>query len=130
MGGMILASPRVEKRYTFLINPIGKPRVLRGEQSKRATEWRNYKIHLMSIAQRQRLQLPDGFFWLRYYVAPDPRWSEQRQEEVIGQPCRTKPDADNLTKGFFDALYKQDSHFWDYRNTKVFDRVPRIEIYF
>jgi Holliday junction resolvase RusA-like endonuclease len=39
-----------------------------------------------------------------------------------------RPDRDNLEKAFLDALYGEDSHFWNGESTKVWDEEGRISV--
>lgn len=119
-----------KNRIVLLIEPIGKPRVLRGERTKRAEMWRKYKKDLFWIAKKQKLDLPDSNFHLIFYLAPPRSWSEKKRLEAMGNPVKVKPDIDNLVKGFFDSLYDEDSHIWDCRATKYYGLPPRIEILF
>ena len=37
---------------------------------------------------------------------------------MFGEPCRSKPDVDNLAKGFFDC-FGEDKHVWSVQMTKT-----------
>ena len=46
---------------------------------------------------------------LLFEFTPPASWSAKKRAAAIGQPCRVKPDWDNLAKAICDALWKQDS---------------------
>lgn len=39
-------------------------------------------------------------------------WSKKKRAEQDGKPHTQVPDADNLEKALFDAIFKDDSHIW------------------
>lgn len=119
-----------QNRTVLLVEPIGKPRVLRGEKSKTADKWRKYKRDVQWLAQQNKLELPEGFIHLVFYLPPPSSWSQAKREKSMGLPVKVKPDWDNLAKGFFDALFDNDSQFWDVRTTKLYGLPPRIEIFY
>lgn len=51
-----------------------------------------------------------------------PSWSEKKKLAMDGKPHQQTPDIDNLTKGYFDALYEQDCVIWKITAQKVWAR--------
>lgn len=119
-----------QNRKVLLVEPMGKPRILHGEKSKRAEAWRKYKRDIQYLAKKTGLELPEGFMHLVFYLPPPASWSQRKRENSMGLPVKVKPDWDNLAKGFFDALFDNDSQFWDVRTTKLYGLPGRIEIFF
>jgi len=61
------------------------------------------------------------------FVLPMPKsWSKKKKIKMLGKPHQTTPDKDNLEKGLLDAIFKNDSHIWDLRVTKVWGEVGMI----
>ena len=114
---------------TYIINiiPIGKPRILRGEQGKRAQKWRAWKQHAQLLCKG--FSIPDEDAHIIFHLPIPKSWSAKKREAAIGSAHKSKPDLDNLLKALFDALYPEsDSQFWDYRATKVWAENGSIEI--
>jgi Holliday junction resolvase RusA-like endonuclease len=56
-------------------------------------------------------------------------WSQKKRDRLCGQPHQSKPDIDNLIKGFMDALLKDDARIWEVRASKVWDVSGGIEVW-
>ena len=39
-------------------------------------------------------------------------WSKKKKERMKRMPCKVRPDADNILKGFVDALKDEDGCIW------------------
>jgi Holliday junction resolvase RusA-like endonuclease len=84
-----------------------------------------YKQELAFVASKLGFQMPMGHFAVCFYI-PHPRtWRKWKINAYVGTPHRSKPDADNLLKGLFDALIpkkkrskgetgKDDKELWCY----------------
>lgn len=84
-----------------------------------------YKDELSYVAAKMGFQMPMGHFAVLFYL-PHPRtWRKWKILSHVGGPHRSKPDADNLLKGLFDALIpkknraggetgKDDKELWCY----------------
>lgn len=116
-------------KKVLLIEPIGKPRVLRGERSRTADKWRRYKADIQWLAKKVGLVLPANYFHVVFYISPPSSWSEKKRQAALGQPVKVKPDIDNCVKALLDSLHENDSHFWDIRSTKLYGIPARIEIF-
>jgi Holliday junction resolvase RusA-like endonuclease len=46
-------------------------------------------------------------------------WSKTKKLVMDGKAHQQRPDVDNLAKAICDAVFKEDSHIWDGRYTKV-----------
>lgn len=110
------------------IVPVPKPRMTQSDRwrSRPCTEryWR-YKDEL-KILWGDR-ELPDTY-WAIFTVPMPKSWSKKKCLEMDGKPHKVKADADNLGKGFQDALWNDDSGIWDVRFTKYWGTEGSIEI--
>ena len=54
-----------------------------------------------------------------------PKWSNKKRKETVGKPTLKKPDIDNITKIYLDALnkvaYDDDKQVYQISATKVWD---------
>lgn len=63
------------------------------------------------------------------FVLPMPKsWSKKKRAEFYGKPHQQTPDVDNLCKAILDSCYKDDSHIYDLRITKVWGNDGEIQI--
>lgn len=46
------------------------------------------------------------------WVPVPPSWPKKKREAKVGQPCREKPDWDNIGKAVCDALFDEDACIW------------------
>ncbi len=110
------------------IDPMGKPRLLRGQQTRTADRWRAWKTAIRIMARGK--ELPLSKMHLIFCIPMPKSWSKKKRAEHLGKPHLSKPDLDNCIKALLDALYpKNDSQFWDFRATKLWSSSGRIEIY-
>lgn len=112
------------------ITPIGKPRMTRnGLWDKRARAYYQYKqaLHLLFPGYELPEVLEISF------VLPMPKsWSGKKKRQMFGQPHQSKPDIDNLVKGFTDALAtreKGDQHIHTIRADKKWGESGYIRTY-
>lgn len=99
--------------FVFQGKPIGKPRMTQRDKfvKRPATEqyWR-FKDALR-ISAGQLPSYPDMVIVTAWVPMP-PSWSLKKQAEYVGQPCRQKPDWDNIGKAVCDALFDEDACIW------------------
>lgn len=63
------------------------------------------------------------------FVLPMPKsWSGKKRLAMKGQPCQSKPDIDNLVKGWMDALLDDDARIWSIQASKVWGETGSIEL--
>lgn len=112
---------------TLNIDPMGKPRILRGEQSKTAAKWRSWKQAIQLLMGK--CEIPTQNFHLVFYLPMPKSWSKIKKAKLVNCPHQQKPDLDNLVKAVFDALYPDsDCQFWHFEATKLWAEQGRIEI--
>ena len=63
------------------------------------------------------------------FVLPMPKsWSKHKKIMMDGRPHQQTPDIDNIYKALSDAIFKNDSHVWGVRITKIWGRNGAIII--
>lgn len=63
------------------------------------------------------------------FILPMPKsWNAKKKLLWNGKAHQKKPDKDNLEKALLDSIFKDDSHIWDSRVTKVWGYEGMIEI--
>ncbi len=96
------------KVFVFDIDPMPKPRMVRSDKWKKrpiVQRYWEYKRKLQSIARVMDFTLPDAFT-MDFHIAT-------KDEKRWGKPHQFRPDKDNLEKGVYDALKKNDETIWD-----------------
>ena len=121
------------KTYTFGINPVSKPRMVRSDKWKKRDVTDNYwafKTELKLNANLQGLKtLPSEIESLLFIVPMPDSWSEKKKKEHDGMPHIQRPDLDNFLKGIQDCLCSEDSHIWKISNlSKIWGRQGQIII--
>lgn len=101
------------REFTVKVHPLGKPRMTRRDQFiKRpiVEEYWAYKAVLREHAGPLPTN-PDMVLAIAWLPMPK-SWTEKKQKALDGQPCRQKPDWDNIAKGICDSLFDDDSGIW------------------
>lgn len=120
----------------FDIVPMGKPRMVASDRYKKRPAVQRYWKYkdMLKLQAEEQGYVPGESISLRFYL-PIPktlnkkRLKKAEREALDGQPCRSKPDLDNLIKAFKDALMDEDSQVWRYGSMeKFFSKKPRIEV--
>lgn len=106
--------------YRFDVVPIAAPRMNQADRWKRrpcVVRYFAYRDQVRALAEEQGFTLPERFYL--WFQMPMPKsWSQRKKRMMFGEPCRSKPDADNLAKGFFDC-FGEDKHVWSVQITKT-----------
>lgn len=96
----------------YEVIPVAKPRMtgrdkwLKPARKPVAAYWA-YKAHLRALGATYS----NGESML--YIIPMPKsWSKKKKAEMDGMPHTQTPDADNLEKAYFDAVFDEDKHIW------------------
>ena len=115
---------------TFLVNPIGKPRMTRADTWKKRPAVQRYWAYKDILArQRKGFVIPESDFQIIFYLLMPKSWNHKKKAEMLDMPCKNKPDIDNVLKGFFDCLCREDKQIWDVRATKIWAEKGKIEVY-
>lgn len=106
--------------YRFDVVPVAAPRMNQADRWKKrpcVQRYFAYRDQVRAIAAQQGFTLPERFYL--WFQMPMPKsWSQRKKRMMFGEPCRVKPDADNLAKGFFDC-FGEDKHVWSVQITKT-----------
>lgn len=79
-----------------------------------------YKNELKSMADDIFFAMPESGAHITFVLPMPKSWSLKEKRLMRDKPHQSKPDKDNLEKGFLDAVCpKDDSHIWDARVTKL-----------
>lgn len=116
------------KKYTFDIEPMGKPRMVRSDKwSDRecVVRYWAFKDDLVRKARLYRYKVP-GRLHLEFILSMPESWSEKKKKRMDGKPHEQKPDIDNLEKAFLDCLCENDSYVWSVNKTKRWGRKGKI----
>jgi len=105
------------------INPRGKPRprvVRRGNKSITFSPawYMEWCKELQSEALINEYKMPDVLANITFVIQMAKSWSKKKKREFDGQPHQSRPDLDNIIKGFQDALSTEDSHIHMYNNIR------------
>lgn len=118
------------KIYTFDIEPIGKPRMVRSDKWSERTCVNNYwayKDSLVSKAISKRYKVGKRL-QIEFYLSMPKSWSEKKKAKYDCSPHTQKPDIDNMIKAFLDCLCDNDSFVWDIRASKRWAEKGKIVV--
>lgn len=93
----------------YPITPVPKPRQTQRDKWQRRPVVVRYRAYCDEL-RRLRVQWRpwDGFV---FHMPMPKSWSVAKKEAHLNQPCKSKPDLDNLIKAVWDALFPDsDSH--------------------
>ncbi|WP_407107289.1 RusA family crossover junction endodeoxyribonuclease [Rhodococcus aetherivorans] len=112
---------------TVPIEPMGAVRVTQGSRwSPRAKRYEEYKEAIrLHLAGKYQL---GPVVELEFHITVPKSWSKKRRAEQLGQPHQSKPDIDNLVKGFMDAFGYDDSHVHTITARKTWQESGAIRI--
>lgn len=106
---------------TLNILPVAKPRMTqRDKWKKRAVveRYRAYKDELKLLCWMCRWIPPEDNLEVTFVLPMPQSWSERKKRRTEGEPHKSRPDLDNLVKGFKDALLVEDSGVHTYNKIK------------
>lgn len=75
---------------------------------ERLERYNNYKIALLAEAKRKHFTLPPSGLHITFYLPCPQSWSKKKKKAHHGLLMQSRPDIDNLIKGFFDSLVSED----------------------
>ncbi len=105
-------SKKPQTKITRLdVMPMGAPRMTQRDRwAKRPVvlRYHAFKDKLRLEVNKKGIKLTDELY-LVYYLPMAKSWSKKKKAEYLGKSHHLKPDTDNITKGYKDALYKEDS---------------------
>lgn len=108
------------------ISPVPKPRMTRRDKWAGRKSVVNYWEYKDKIKAAMKGTEVEGRIWLMFGIKMPEYWSVRKKAAHMGQPHQSKPDIDNLVKGFLDALLDDDARIWEVHARKVWVDVPFI----
>lgn len=115
------------KRSTYLITPMGKPRMTRSDKWKLRPPVARYRL-FCDEARLHDIRVPESGAHIIFILPMPDSWSKKKCALMDGRPHQQKPDVDNLTKSLLDALFEDDAHIWDVRVSKRWGEAGMIII--
>lgn len=94
------------------LRPAGLARLLRIEK------YNKYKVSLLALAKQQRFTPAEQGMHIVFYLPVPASWRKHKKERMHMMLHNSRPDWDNLAKGFFDGLLAEDNKIADVRVTK------------
>lgn len=108
-------------RIEFDITPIGKPRMVKSDSWRKRPVVENYwqyKDKLKERAEKFSYSVPEILENITFIIPMPESWSNKKKESFNGKPHQSKPDLDNIIKGFKDCLCDNDSFVHTYNNIR------------
>lgn len=106
------------KFTVYNINPVPKPRQTRRSKWKKTLSDERY-YRFKDETKLLRVSVPENGYHVLFVLKMPKSWSKKKRDKMRHTPHQQTPDKDNLEKALLDALYKQDSHIWDGRCSKI-----------
>lgn len=75
---------------------------------KRLERYNTYKVELLAEARKKNFTLPPVGASITFFIPVPPSWSKKKKKLHHGRFHQSKPDVDNILKGFFDSLMAED----------------------
>ena len=117
-------------KLIYRIDPVPKPRMTqRDKWAKRPCVLRyfEYKDFLVAHTPEYILtDLPEAFD-LTFHIPMPKSWPQKKKDYMRGRHHQQRPDLDNLTKAFKDALYDNDAIVWREKAIKLWADEGMIE---
>lgn len=106
---------------------MGKPRMTQRDRWKKRPVVERYHAFCDELRLKYTAPLPDELELIFYLPMPK-SWSKKKVAQFSGTPHQQKPDIDNLSKAFMDALCKDDARIYKLVATKYWGSGGGIEI--
>ena len=109
------------------VDPMGAVRQTRRDRWKKRPVVQRYHTY-RDIIRLERIVIPQDVHLvnLRFEIAMPKSWSKKKRQAMLYQDHRQKPDTDNLTKAFLDAVCSEDKHVSRILEEKVWAAKGRI----
>ena len=122
---------RADRQVVLDITPVAKPRMTqrdKWDKRKCVVRYREFCNHFRLLLQKHKIEIGDTLNIVFYLPMPK-SWSYEKKMEYWCKPHKQKPDIDNLVKSVLDASFKDDSHVWEIKASKVWHAEGQIIIY-
>lgn len=116
------------------IIPMGAVRTTQKQKfvDKRAKRYFSYKQQI-ALLVKQHIHRPSErpiLADVTFYMPMPTSWSQKKKDRMNGAIHKSKPDIDNLIKGYFDSLnkiaWKDDNQVYEVHSRKVYSFNPGI----
>ena len=111
----------------YNITPVPKPRQTQSDKWKQRPCVMRYRAFADKV-RALKIKVAESGDHICFILPMPKSWSKQRKQIMDGQPHQQVPDKDNLEKALLDSLFKNDSHIWDSRVSKIWGREGKIII--
>lgn len=115
------------KPITYVITPVGKPRMTRRDVWMRRACVMRYRAFKDEI-KRSGLSLPASGARVRFVLPMPASWSQRKQLSMAGMPHQQTPDLDNILKSLLDALFESDAEIHDIHISKRWGYAGAISV--
>jgi len=124
------------KTFTITGTPVGKPRQTRSDKWKQrpcVMTYRDYADHIRAVVTggTKLVYLSNPIEMVFYLPIPKSK-SKTERLAMMGKPCLSTPDIDNLIKSCLDALLENDNTIYWLKAVKYWEdhHGPRTELTF
>lgn len=115
---------------TLHVPPCPAPRMTK------ADAWKNRPCVLRYRAFRDQVRIEamrvgytlGAAVRVTFYLPMPPSWSIKKRHTMVGTPHQQRPDIDNLTKAFLDAMESEDGFVWSIQAEKRWASAGEIRI--
>ena len=101
------------------LRPAGLKRLLRIEK------YNQYKVDLLTEAKKKGFVVPAAGLSITFYIPCPESWSNKKKKAHHGKLHQSRPDIDNIGKGFFDSLLVEDKYIANITLTKRWVDFPQ-----
>ena len=125
----------MQKKYVFNITPVSAIRTTQGDavffriprdklrpaglkRLLRIERYNKYKVALLALAKQQRFTPTTQGMHIVFYMPTPPSWRKHKKDSMHMKLHCSRPDWDNLAKGFCDGILVEDNYIADVRVTK------------
>ena len=107
------------------IDPVPKPRQTRSAHWKKTPSDERYYAFKDAV-RFSKVSVPDSGYHVLFVLKMPKSGKYQGKKIIKHTACPKTPDKDNLEKALLDSLFKQDSHIWDGRVSKIWGDAGKI----
>lgn len=128
-------------QIVFDIEPVPAPRMTRSDkwktdpnhydpkkrQRKCVADYFAYKTAIKVYSLKYKYQLTPELN-IVFVLSMPASWSKKKREKMNGKPHQSRPDIDNLVKGFMDSMSAEDGFVWNLNAKKYWGEKGEIVI--
>jgi Holliday junction resolvase RusA-like endonuclease len=110
------------------IVPIAKPRMTRSDKWNQRDCVMRYRSYCDSLRSSWGERLVPDTLDIIFTIPMPASWSGKKRLMMDRTPHQSKPDIDNLLKGFMDALLDDDARIWKVSAAKIWGVEGSIKV--